>query len=126
MQVITEIEQAETVLDAEKIRDDFPMLETRIHGKPIVYLDNAASSLKPSATIDRLEHFYSSEFANTNEKNSLSEAATEKVQQVRASVAHWFHASSPEEIVFVRNATEAINLVAYGFGRSVLRNGDEV
>jgi cysteine desulfurase/selenocysteine lyase len=121
-----EVEPAVSAFDAERVRDDFPMLETRVHGKPIVYLDNAASSLKPNAMIDRLERLYSSEFANTNEQNSLSQTATEKVQQVRSSVAQLFHASSPEEIVFVRNATEAINLAAYGFGHSVLQGGDEV
>src|SRR5947209_20454087 len=107
MQIATEIEHSEAVLDVERLRDDFPMLETRVHGKPIVYLDNAASSLKPSAMIDRLEHFYSTQFANTSEENSLSQAATEAVQQVRSSVAEFFRASSPEEMIFVRNATEA-------------------
>jgi cysteine desulfurase/selenocysteine lyase len=126
MQIEIEVEQSQSAFDAGRIREDFPMLETRVHGKPIVYLDNAASSLKPSAMIDRLEHFYSTQFANTNEENSLSQAATEAVQQVRSSVAEFFRASSPEEMIFVRNATEAINLVAYGFGRSVLQRGDEV
>ena len=87
MQLEAEIEQTQSAVHVERVRDDFPMLETRVHGKPIVYLDNAASSLKPSAMVDRLERFYSTQFANTNENNSLSQAVTEVVQGVRSSVA---------------------------------------
>src|SRR3954452_22854249 len=76
--------------------------------------------------IQRLQEFYSSEFANTNEQNSLSRTATTAVEEVRSAVARRLGASSPEEIIFVRNAMQAINLVAYGFGRSLLQPGDEV
>jgi cysteine desulfurase / selenocysteine lyase len=112
--------------DIQTIRQEFPMLQHRVNGKPPVYLENAGSSLKPAAMIQRLQEFYSSEFANTNEQNSLSRTATTAVEEVRSAVARRLGASSPEEIIFVRNATQAINLVAYGFGRSLLQPGDEV
>ena len=116
----------ERSLDIKAIRSEFPMLQRRVNGNLIVYLENAGSSLKPSVMINRLQDFYRNEFANTNEQNSLSRAATSAVEEVRSAVAEMLGASSPEEIIFVRNATEAINLVAYGFGRSILKPGDEV
>jgi cysteine desulfurase / selenocysteine lyase len=112
--------------DIKTIRSEFPMFQRRVNGNLLVYLDNAGSSLKPAVMIDRLQEFYRTEFANTQEQNSLSQAATAAVEEVRSAVAGMLGASGPEEIIFVRNATEAINLVAYGFGRSILKPGDEV
>jgi cysteine desulfurase / selenocysteine lyase len=123
--VPTEVQQPRS-FDVQAIRNEFPMLQRRVHGKPLVYLDNAASSLKPAAMITRLSDFYKFEFANTNEQNSLSRAVTAAVQDVRSTTGKMLGASSPEEIIFVRNATEAINVVAHGFARSVLKPGDEV
>src|SRR3954462_3681308 len=115
-----------TAIEIDKIRQDFPMLTRSIHGKPLLYLDNAGSSLKLRSVLDRHRDFYELEYANTNEENSLSQNATKAVEGVRSSIANLLGANSPEEIVFLRSATEAINLVAYAFERSQLQPGDEI
>jgi cysteine desulfurase / selenocysteine lyase len=115
-----------TGIAVERIRQDFPMLARSIHGKPLLYLDNAGSSLKLRSVLDRHRCFYEFEYANTNEENSLSQNATNAVEDVRSSIASLLAASSPEEIVFLRSATEAMNLVAYAFERSQLQPGDEI
>src|SRR4051812_29813634 len=94
-----------TEIDVNKIRQDFPMLTRSIHGKPLLYLDNAGSSLKLRSVLDRHRNFYEFEYANTNEENSLSQNATKAVEDVRSSIANLLGASSPEEIVFLRSAT---------------------
>src|SRR5437763_8086949 len=93
-----------TGIEADKIRQDFPMLSRSIHGKPLLYLDNAGSSLKLRSVLDRHRDFYAFEYANTNEQNSLSQNATKAVGDVRSSIARLLGASSPEEIVFIRSA----------------------
>src|SRR3954454_9876049 len=113
-------------IEVDKIRQDFPMLRRSIHGRPLLYLDNAGSSLKLRSVLDRHRDFYEFEYANTNEENSLSQNATKAVGDVRSSIANLLGANSPEEIVFLRSATEAINLVAYAFERSQLQPGDEI
>jgi cysteine desulfurase / selenocysteine lyase len=118
--------QRGNLIDVEAMRQRFPMLQRSLNGHPLIYLDNAGSSMKTFAMADRLRDFYLDEYANTNEENSLSKIATQSVAQVRESVAKFLGASSSEEIVFVRSATEAINLVAYAFERSQLKPGDEV
>lgn len=115
------------VLDAHRIRADFPILGTRVHGKPLVYLDNAATTQKPRVVIDAITNYYSAENANIHRGvHWLSERATAAYDAVREQVARFLNARSAHEIVFVRGTTEAINLVAQSFGRAFLKSGDEV
>ena len=103
--------------DVETIRRDFPILAERPYGKPLVYLDNAASAQKPKAVIDRLVHAYEHEYANVHRGlHFLANAATEAYEAARESVRRFLNAGSAEEIVFTRSATEAINLVAASYG----------
>ena len=95
--------------------------------RPLVYLDNAATTQKPRVVLDRLSRYYAAENANIHRGvYQLSQAATDAYEGARAKVARFLHASDPSEIVFTRNATEGINLVAQTFGRSTLGAGDEV
>src|SRR6202161_3042861 len=113
--------------DVSGIRADFPILATQVYGKPLVYLDNAASAQKPKAVLDRLNQAYTSEYANVHRGlHYLANAATEGCEGAREKVRAFLNASRPEEIVFTRNATEAINLVAYSFARDRIRPGDEI
>src|SRR5712672_1576394 len=113
--------------DVARIREDFPILAMPVYGKPLVYLDNAASAQKPKAVLDRLHHAYTAEYANVHRGlHFLANAATEAYEGARERVRAFLNASRPEEIVFTRNATEAINLVAYTFGRERIKAGDEI
>ncbi|HXN40418.1 MAG TPA: cysteine desulfurase [Myxococcaceae bacterium] len=113
--------------DPERARADFPILRQKIHGRPLVYLDNAATSQKPQRVIDAISNFYSTTNANVHRGvHALSERATEQFELAREKVRAFINAPKVEEIVFVRGATEAINLVAQSFGRSRLRRGDEI
>jgi cysteine desulfurase/selenocysteine lyase len=113
--------------DVARIRADFPALALQIYGKPLVYLDNAASAQKPSAVLDRLTQAYTSEYANVHRGlHYLANAATEAYEGAREKVRAFLNAARPEEIIFTRNATEAINLVAYTFGRERIKPGDEI
>jgi cysteine desulfurase / selenocysteine lyase len=113
--------------DVDRIREDFPILALPVYGKPLVYLDNAASAQKPKAVLDRLHHAYTAEYANVHRGlHYLANAATEAYEGARERVRAFLNASRPEEIVFTRNATEAINLVAYTFGRERIKAGDEI
>ena len=113
--------------DVAVIRKDFPILATQVYGKPLVYLDNAASAQKPSVVLDRIQHAYTAEYANVHRGlHYLANAATEAYENAREKVRAFINAVRPEEIVFTRNATEAINLVAYTFGRERIRPGDEI
>ena len=113
--------------DVAAIRRDFPVLRQRVHGQPLVYLDNAATTQKPQAVIDRLTRFYAAENANVHRAvHWLGERATEAHEEARASVARFLNAREPGEIVFVRGATEAINLVARTYGRAHVAPGDEI
>ncbi len=113
--------------DVEAIRADFPILAERPYGKPLVYLDNAASAQKPRAVIDRLAHFYEHEYANVHRGlHYLANAATEAYEAARESVRRFLNAASAEEIVFTRSATEAINLVAASYGLAHIGEGDEI
>jgi cysteine desulfurase/selenocysteine lyase len=113
--------------DPERARADFPILRQKIHGRPLVYLDNAATSQKPQRVIDAISSFYSTTNANVHRGvHALSEHATEQFELAREKVRAFINAPKVEEIVFVRGATEAINLVAQSFGRSRLRRGDEI
>jgi cysteine desulfurase/selenocysteine lyase len=113
--------------DVARIRADFPALALQVYGKPLVYLDNAASAQKPKAVLDRLTRAYTSEYANVHRGlHYLANVATEAYEGAREKVRAFLNAARPEEIVFTRNATEAINLVAYTFGRERIKPGDEI
>ena len=104
--------------DVEAIRRDFPILSRKVHDKPLVYLDNGASAQKPEAVIDAVAHAYREEYANVHRGlHFLSNASTDAYEKARESVRRFLNAESTEEIVFTSNATEAINTVAYGFGK---------
>ena len=119
--------QRTTGLDVPAIRQDFPILRQRIHGKPLVYLDNAATTQKPQVVIDRLTRYYVAENANVHRGvHWLSEHATDAYEEARATVRRFLNAAQPQEIVFVRGTTEAINLVAQSYGRSHVGAGDEI
>ncbi|OQA55842.1 MAG: Cysteine desulfurase [Candidatus Omnitrophica bacterium ADurb.Bin277] len=114
-------------LDVIKIREDFPVLRERVYGKPLIYLDNAATTQKPRAVIETIDRFYSRENANIHRGVfCLSEKATQCYEGARHKVKVFLGAASDKEIVFVRGATEAINLVAATWGRAFLKAGDEV
>jgi len=111
----------------EHVRDDFPSLRQRVYGKPLVYLDSAASSQKPQAVIDAISRFYSEDYANIHRGvHALSERATHAYEEARETVRQFINAPSPQEVVFVRGTTEAINLVAQSYARPRLQPGDEV
>jgi cysteine desulfurase/selenocysteine lyase len=113
--------------DVSRIRGDFPILGMQVYGKPLIYLDNAASAQKPKAVLDRLDRAYTSEYANVHRGlHYLANAATEGYEGARETVRAFINAVRAEEIVFTRNATEAINLVAYTFGRERIQEGDEI
>ena len=114
-------------LDARKLREDFPILGRQVHGKPLVYLDNAATTQKPRQVIQALVDFYERSNANIHRGvHTLSDEATQLVEQSRAKAAAFIGAPKPETVIFTRNATEAINLVAHAWGRKELRAGDEI
>src|SRR5215469_2871805 len=115
------------VYDVNRIRADFPILSMRVYGKPLVYLDNAASAQKPQAVLDRLNRAYTAQYANVHRGlHYLANEATEAYESARGTVAKFLNARRKEEIIFTRNATEAINLVAYTFGRERIKPGDEI
>ncbi|MCG8710075.1 cysteine desulfurase SufS [Brenneria sp. 4F2] len=111
----------------ERVRADFPLLATDVNGQPLAYLDSAASAQKPQAVIDRELAFYRHEYAAVHRGiHTLSAQATSAMESVRQQVAAFINAASAEEIVFVRGATEAINLVANSYGRSFIKPGDNL
>ena len=113
--------------DVARIREDFPVLRQKIHGKPLVYFDNGATSQKPQIVIDTLSRYYSAENSNIHRGvHHLSERATAAYEAARGKVRSFINAGSDKEIIFVRGTTEAINLVAQSYGRSFLRAGDEI
>ncbi|WP_211256236.1 cysteine desulfurase [Edaphobacter aggregans] len=115
------------VFDVSKVRSDFPALDQRVHGHPLVYLDNAATSQKPYSVIKALRHFYEADCANIDRGvHELSERATTAYEASRIKAKRFLNAQLHEEIVFVRGATEGINLVAASWGRKNLKEGDEV
>jgi cysteine desulfurase / selenocysteine lyase len=114
-------------LDVAKIRADFPILSREVYGKPLVYLDNAASAQKPIAVIDAMTNSMTMEYANVHRGlHFLSNAATQAFEDARESVRKFLNAPSKDQIIFTRNATDAINLVAQSYGGMVLGEGDEI
>ena len=113
--------------DVERIRADFPILARQVHGKPLVYLDNGASAQKPRAVLEAIDHAYRNEYANVHRGlHFLSNAATAKYEEARETVRRFLNAASTDEIIFTRNATEAINLVASSYGGMAIGEGDEI
>lgn len=113
--------------DVEKLRADFPALAMQVYGKPLVYLDNAASAQKPQAVLDRLMKAYTREYANVHRGlHYLANEATEAYEGAREKAQKFINAPRKEEVIFTRNATEALNLVASSFGAGRLNEGDEI
>jgi len=117
----------EVSLNVAEIRQDFPALKQRVNGKPLVYLDNAATTQKPQVVLDALNRFYSEDCSNVHRGvHTLSQRATQAFEGARAKVQRFINAASDREIIFVRGTTEAINLVAQTYGRMHLQAGDEI
>ncbi len=113
--------------DVNAVRRDFPILAERVHGRPLIWFDNAATTQKPQAVIDRLAHFYAHENSNIHRAaHELAARSTDAYESARSKVAHFLGAVAADTIVFVRGATEAINLVAQTFGRQNMGAGDEI
>jgi cysteine desulfurase/selenocysteine lyase len=117
----------DSIFDVQRVRADFPILRRQVHGCPLVYLDNAATTQKPQSVLDALTRYYTEANANVHRGvHHLSEIATDAYERSRGRVRQFFNARSDREIVFTRNATEGINLVAVAFARPALQPGDEV
>jgi cysteine desulfurase/selenocysteine lyase len=115
------------MFDIEKIRADFPILKQEIYGKPLAYLDNAATTQKPQCVIDTVNHYYACDNANVHRGvHALSERATANYEAARQRIASFFNASSEREVIFTRGTTEAINLIASSWGGAHIKAGDEV
>jgi cysteine desulfurase/selenocysteine lyase len=118
---------AKRPLDANLIRRDFPILEERVHGRPLIWLDNAATTQKPNAVIDRISDFYRHENSNVHRAaHELAARSTDAYESAREKTRRFLNASTTREIIFVRGATEGINLIAQAWGRRNVREGDEV
>ncbi|RZM75095.1 SufS family cysteine desulfurase [Leptolyngbya iicbica LK] len=119
--------QAQALTLAAKVRDDFPILRQEVNGHPLVYFDNAATSQKPKQVLDVIKHYYELDNANVHRGvHALSARATDAYEGARDKIAAFVNAASRDEIVFTRNASEAINLVAYAWGMNTLQAGDEI
>ena len=115
------------MIDGEKLRADFPILHQKVHGHPLIYFDNAATSQKPRAVIDALRNYYKRDNANVHRGiHELSNRATAGYEAARARVARFINARSADEIVFTRGTTESINLVAASWGAKNLKSGDKI
>ena len=113
--------------DVEKIREDFPVLKQKVHGKPLVYLDNAATAQKPYAVIDAIRRFHEVDCANIHRGvHELSQRSTAAYEETRAKAKRFLNARSKSELIFVRGTTEGINLVAELWGRKNVKAGDEI
>ncbi|MEI7467656.1 MAG: aminotransferase class V-fold PLP-dependent enzyme, partial [Chloroflexota bacterium] len=113
--------------DIAAIRRDFPILSEQVNGRPVVFLDSAASSQKPTQVLDAMSSVYRHQYANVHRGvYQFSEAATAQYNEARVKIAKFIGAPAPENIIFTRNATESLNLLAYSYGRHFLKAGDEV
>ena len=125
MSVLTSVISAG--FDVDKVREDFPVLKQRIHGKPLVYLDNAATAQKPFAVIDAIRKFYEVDCANIHRGvHELSQRSTAAYEETRSKAKRFLNARAKNELIFVRGATEGINLVAASWGRKNVKEGDEI
>jgi cysteine desulfurase/selenocysteine lyase len=114
-------------LDVERVKKDFPILERRVHDRRLVYLDSASSSQKPLAVLEAMEHLYETTYANVHRGvYTIAEESTRLYEEARAKVVAFIGAASPREVIFTKNVTEALNLVAYAWGRTHLSAGDVV
>ena len=114
------------ILDSELIRKDFPILQRKVHGKPLIYFDNAATSQKPNQVIDAMDFYYKNYNANIHRSiHQLGEEATEKYEEAHEKVAEFISADSYQNIVFTKNTTESLNLLAYSL-TAKLKKGDEI
>ena len=121
------LSNSENSFDVDKIRQDFPILDEKVRGKPLVYLDNAATAQKPVQVIETLDTYYREYNSNIHRGvHSLSEKATSVYESARTKIKEFINADSEKEIIFVRGATEGINLVVQSFGRNLLKEGDEI
>src|SRR5688572_16560348 len=126
MDHVSEI-KATDIPSIQKIRDDFPILKKLVYGKPLIYLDNAATTHKPQQVIDKISSYYTSLNSNIHRGvHHLSEKATLEYEGARDKVRDFINASSNKEIIFTRGTTEAINLVALSYGRKNINKGDEI
>ncbi|NGO63040.1 cysteine desulfurase [Rhizobium daejeonense] len=124
---MADLSSAKPGYDVQKVREDFPILSREVYGKPLVYLDNAASAQKPKLVIDAVAHAYSHEYANVHRGlHFLSNAATDAYEAAREKVRRFLNAGSADELVFTKSSTEAINTVAYGWGMNHIGEGDEI
>lgn len=130
MQAAVEAEATQTAhapFDVERIRAEFPILNQQVHGKPLVYLDNAATAQKPQVVIDALERYYTEQNANIHRGvHYLSQLATREYEDARVKIQRFLNAAEAHEIIFTRGTTESINLVALSFGRKFVQAGDEI
>jgi len=124
---ISKAEEEIKSFNVDKIREDFPILSTIVHGKPLCYLDNAATTQKPKAVLEAINNYYLHQNSNVHRGvHYLSGLATEVFEDARVKVKKFINASSTQEIIFTRGTTESINLAAYSFGRSFINEGDEI
>jgi cysteine desulfurase / selenocysteine lyase len=125
--VLDERAESSALFDVRKIRAQFPILQTKVHGKPLIYFDNAATTQKPQIVIDALLHYYQFENANIHRGvHTLSQEATSAYEHARRKIARFINAAEDRQIIFTRGTTEGINLVASSYGRKFLRSGDEI
>jgi len=118
---------AERLMDVAHLRGDFPTLSTMVRGKPLVYLDNAASTQKPKIVMDTINEFYSEHYSNVHRGvHYLSQKATDLYEEARRKIQRFINAAKEEEIIFVRGTTEGINLVAQTWGRDNIGRDDEI
>ena len=121
------VESHPKLYDVQKIRNDFPILKIMVHGKPLVYLDNAATTQKPQYVIDRTNNYYEKYNANIHRGvHALSQEATEAFESSRIIIKNFINALGKNEIIFTRGTTESINLVASTYGRTNVKEGDEI
>ena len=114
-------------MDISEVKSQFPIFSKKIKGKPLVYLDSSNSSQKPLNVIKSLDNFYKNEFSNIGRSiHTLAVNATNKFEETRTSVKNFINANSKDEIIFTKNATESINLVATTFGQQNIKKGDEI
>src|SRR6202049_104006 len=119
------IVQQQKIRSATEIRQDFPILSRQVHGKPLVYLDSAASSQKPTAVIEAMSTYYETTHANVHRGvYELSEEATARMEKARVKLARFINARHSKQVIFTRNTTESINLVAYSWGNANIKTGD--
>ncbi|MDY0083347.1 MAG: cysteine desulfurase [Ignavibacteriaceae bacterium] len=127
LKINSDVNGTKIIYDIEKIREDFPILKTKVHGKPLVYLDNAATTQKPFYVIDKTNNYYNKYNANIHRGvHALSQEATEEFESARIIVKNFINALGKNEIVFTRGTTESINLVASSYGRKNIKEGDEI